>query len=232
MYMYLHKYVFTQVSIIISFNVAVCTCKSKIGSPPHHGAGAVGDAREGHHGQHVALILGQWSDIAEEEDYKMHKNKDIWMKLNSFEISIRRVLIQKEWGKEYHLKECIKTDVKTLPAKTFPFFLIRQLMFHDLHEIYFYISKLLTHLIGLVGFSCEPSAFPLGGSVIRKMIAKTARAPIIGVTRNPHLEDTVIWTIGQTKEWIKIKIKAINLLTLDCKMDLLYKKEGRITILD
>ena len=121
-YMYLHKYVFTQVSIIISFNVAVCTCKSKIGSPPHHGAGAVGDARKGHHGQHVALILGQWSDIAEEEDYKMHKNKDIWMKLNSFEISIRRVLIQKEWGKEYHLKECIKTDVKTLPAKTFPFF--------------------------------------------------------------------------------------------------------------
>lgn len=105
-------------------------------------------------------------------------------------------------------------------------------MFHDLHEIYFYISKLLTHLIGLVGFSCEPSAFPLGGSVIRKMIAKTARAPIIGVTRNPHLEDTVIWTIWQTKEWIKIKIKAINLFTLDCKMDLLYEKEGRITILD
>ncbi len=45
------------------------TCKGKIWSPPHHGACAVGDAREGDRGEDEALVLQQGLHITTRGDY-------------------------------------------------------------------------------------------------------------------------------------------------------------------
>jgi len=52
-----------------------------------------------------------------------------------------------------------------------------------------FLQSSLRSLLHVVGSSSDPSFLPLTGSCMTKMIRRTAKIPINGVTRSPHLQD-------------------------------------------
>ena len=67
---------------------------------------------------------------------------------------------------------------------------------HVIVKTYF-LERAFKSLLHDVGVRSDPSLSPLGGSFIKKMIKRTAIAPIVGVTRKPHLHDPVIRAVSE-----------------------------------